>query len=139
MCSLPPSGSQADQIWTHDSVNARAIRVSLREGANAAVKTAIAIGPCQHSVALAVRARSYTRRLRGAGRTRCSQCRFRNTTDRAARDGDHLEAAPARRLDRTTRQMEPIERHVTISNEALADVECRCRLQKFRPTISRAA
>jgi hypothetical protein len=31
-----------------------------------------------------------------------------------------LEAALARRLDRMTRQMEMIERHVTISNEALA-------------------
>jgi hypothetical protein len=33
---------------------------------------------------------------------------------------DRLEAALARRLDRITRQMELIERHVTISNEALA-------------------
>jgi len=33
---------------------------------------------------------------------------------------DRLEAALARRLDRMTRQMELIERHVTISNEALA-------------------
>jgi hypothetical protein len=33
---------------------------------------------------------------------------------------DRLEAALARRLDRMTRQMEIIERHVTISNEALA-------------------
>jgi len=33
---------------------------------------------------------------------------------------DRLEAALARRLDRMTRQMEMIERHVTISNEALA-------------------
>ena len=33
---------------------------------------------------------------------------------------DRLEAALARRLDRLTRQMEIIERHVTISNEALA-------------------
>ena len=33
---------------------------------------------------------------------------------------DRLEAALARRLDRMTRQMERIERHVTISNEALA-------------------
>jgi hypothetical protein len=32
---------------------------------------------------------------------------------------DRLEAALARRLDRMTRQMELIERHVTISNEAL--------------------
>jgi hypothetical protein len=31
-----------------------------------------------------------------------------------------LEAALARRLDRMTREMERIERHVTISNEALA-------------------
>ena len=33
---------------------------------------------------------------------------------------DRLEAALARRLDRMTRQMELIARHVTISNEALA-------------------
>jgi predicted transcriptional regulator len=33
---------------------------------------------------------------------------------------DRLEAALARRLDRMTRNMERIERHVTISNEALA-------------------
>ena len=33
---------------------------------------------------------------------------------------DRLEAALARRLDRMTRRMELIERHVTISNEALA-------------------
>ena len=33
---------------------------------------------------------------------------------------DRLEAALARRLDRMTRQMELVERHVTISNEALA-------------------
>jgi hypothetical protein len=33
---------------------------------------------------------------------------------------DRLEAALARRLDRMTRQMELIERHVSISNEALA-------------------
>jgi predicted transcriptional regulator len=33
---------------------------------------------------------------------------------------DRLEAALARRLDRITRRMERIERHVTISNEALA-------------------
>lgn len=33
---------------------------------------------------------------------------------------DRLEAALARRLDRMTRQLERLERHVTISNEALA-------------------
>ena len=33
---------------------------------------------------------------------------------------DRLEAALARRLDRLSRQMERIERHVSISNEALA-------------------
>ena len=33
---------------------------------------------------------------------------------------DRLEAALARRLDRMTRQMERLERHVAISNEALA-------------------
>jgi hypothetical protein len=33
---------------------------------------------------------------------------------------DRLEAALARRLDRMTGKMELIERHVTISNEALA-------------------
>src|SRR5216683_3915786 len=33
---------------------------------------------------------------------------------------DRLEAALARRLDRMTRQLERVERHVTISNEALA-------------------
>lgn len=33
---------------------------------------------------------------------------------------DRLEAALARRLDRISRQMERIERHVTISNEAFA-------------------
>ena len=33
---------------------------------------------------------------------------------------DRLEAALARRLDRMVRQMERLERHVTISNEALA-------------------
>jgi predicted transcriptional regulator len=33
---------------------------------------------------------------------------------------DRLEAALARRLDRMTRRMERLERHVTISNEALA-------------------
>jgi predicted transcriptional regulator len=33
---------------------------------------------------------------------------------------DRLEAALARRLDRVTRQIEKLERHVTISNEALA-------------------
>ena len=33
---------------------------------------------------------------------------------------DRLEAALARRLDRVTRQLERLERHVTISNEALA-------------------
>jgi len=45
---------------------------------------------------------------------------------------DRLKAALARRLDRMTRQMELIERHVTISNEALAEVERRCRVQKSR-------
>src|SRR6266849_5054393 len=33
---------------------------------------------------------------------------------------DRLEAALARRLDRMTRQLERLERHVTIANEALA-------------------
>lgn len=33
---------------------------------------------------------------------------------------DRLEAALARRLDRMTRQLDRLERHVTISNEALA-------------------
>src|SRR5215470_19622119 len=33
---------------------------------------------------------------------------------------DRLEAALARRLDRLTRQIERLERHITISNEALA-------------------
>jgi predicted transcriptional regulator len=33
---------------------------------------------------------------------------------------DRLEAALARRLDRTTRQIERLERHVKISNEAIA-------------------
>src|ERR1700744_4074041 len=33
---------------------------------------------------------------------------------------DRLEAAPARRLDRMSRQIERLEPHVTISNEALA-------------------
>jgi predicted transcriptional regulator len=33
---------------------------------------------------------------------------------------DRLEAALARRLDRITRQIERVERHVTVSNEALA-------------------
>jgi predicted transcriptional regulator len=33
---------------------------------------------------------------------------------------DRLEAALARRLDRMTRQIERLERHLTISNEALA-------------------
>ncbi len=33
---------------------------------------------------------------------------------------DQLEAALARRLDRMTRQIERLERHVTISNEAIA-------------------
>jgi hypothetical protein len=33
---------------------------------------------------------------------------------------DRLEAALARRLDRMTRQIERLERHVTIANEALA-------------------
>jgi predicted transcriptional regulator len=33
---------------------------------------------------------------------------------------DRLEAALARRLDRMTRQLERLERHITISNEALA-------------------
>jgi predicted transcriptional regulator len=33
---------------------------------------------------------------------------------------DRLEAALARRLDRMTRQLERLERHVTISNEAVA-------------------
>jgi predicted transcriptional regulator len=33
---------------------------------------------------------------------------------------DRLEAALARRLDRMTRQIERLERHITISNEALA-------------------
>src|SRR5579883_2107519 len=33
---------------------------------------------------------------------------------------DRLEAALARRLDRITRQIERLERHITISNEALA-------------------
>jgi predicted transcriptional regulator len=33
---------------------------------------------------------------------------------------DRLEAALARRLDRMTRQMERLERHVAISNEAIA-------------------
>jgi hypothetical protein len=33
---------------------------------------------------------------------------------------DRLEAALARRLDRMTRQIERLERHVTISNEAIA-------------------
>ena len=42
-------------------------------------------------------------------------------TSHLSPDGaDRLEAALARRLDRMTRQMELIERHVTISNEALA-------------------
>ena len=33
---------------------------------------------------------------------------------------DRLEAALARRLDRMTRQLERVERHVAISNEAIA-------------------
>ena len=33
---------------------------------------------------------------------------------------DRLEAALARRLDRLTREVERVERHITISNEALA-------------------
>jgi hypothetical protein len=38
-----------------------------------------------------------------------------------SRDGaDRPEAALARRLDRMTRQIERLERHVTLSNEALA-------------------
>jgi predicted transcriptional regulator len=42
-------------------------------------------------------------------------------TSHLSPDGaDRLEAALARRLDRMTRQMELIERHITISNEALA-------------------
>jgi predicted transcriptional regulator len=38
----------------------------------------------------------------------------------SADGADRLEAALARRLDRMTRQLERVERHVTISNEALA-------------------
>lgn len=42
-------------------------------------------------------------------------------TSHLSPDGaDRLEAALARRLDRMTRQIERLERHVTISNEALA-------------------
>ena len=57
---------------------------------------------------------------------RASACRRRLVVEAAlashlSPDGaDRLEAALARRLDRMTRQMERIERHVTISNEALA-------------------
>jgi hypothetical protein len=45
---------------------------------------------------------------------------------------DRLEAALARRLDRITRQFERLERHVTISNEALA-VFVRFRLTSTPP------
>jgi predicted transcriptional regulator len=38
----------------------------------------------------------------------------------SADGADRLEAALARRLDRMTRQIQTLERHVTISNEALA-------------------
>src|ERR1700724_1837825 len=38
----------------------------------------------------------------------------------SADGADRLEAALSRRLDRMTRQIERLERHVTISNEALA-------------------
>jgi predicted transcriptional regulator len=42
-------------------------------------------------------------------------------TSHLSPDGtDRLEAALARRLDRMTRQIERLDRHVTISNEALA-------------------
>lgn len=42
-------------------------------------------------------------------------------TSHLSPDGaDRLEAALARRLDRMTRQIERLERHVTISNEAVA-------------------
>ena len=42
------------------------------------------------------------------------------TSHPSADGADRLEAALARRLDRTTRHLERIERHVDISNEALA-------------------
>jgi len=45
---------------------------------------------------------------------------------------DRLEAALARRLDRMSRQIERLERHVTISNEAIA-VFVRCWLTSTPP------
>ena len=59
---------------------------------------------------------------------------------------DRLEAALARRLDRMTRQLERIERHVDISNEALARVRAlladqharRCQTQPGRCPDQRA-
>ena len=59
---------------------------------------------------------------------------------------DRLEAALARRLDRMTRQMERIERHVTISNEALAvfvrfwlTARRPCRTPRLRPPRPKGA
>src|ERR1700720_893339 len=59
---------------------------------------------------------------------------------------DRLEAALARRLDRMTRQIELIERHVTISNEALAvlvrfwlTARPPCPIPRLRPHRPRGA
>jgi len=58
-----------------------------------------------------------------ASRTRVSQASIVEAAiaSHLSPDGaDRLEAALARRLDRLTRQVERLERHVTISNETLA-------------------
>src|SRR5271165_4966440 len=58
-----------------------------------------------------------------AGRKRVPQALVVETAlaSHLSPDGaDRLEAALARRLDRMTRQIERLERHITISNEALA-------------------
>ena len=49
-------------------------------------------------------------------------------------NSERMEAALGRRLDRLTRQVERLERHVTISNEALGAV--RALLADHHPTIA---
>ena len=79
--------------------------------------------PCAPSTPSACRRTSPSKLADYAARKRVPQALVVETAlaSHLSPDGaDRLEAALARRLDRMTRQMERLERHVTISNEALA-------------------